>query len=291
MDRRLTLRLALATMLAFAFACAAPRREPAKRYPIEGQVLALNADKHEITIKHGDIPGFMPAMIMTYGAEPRAMTGRSAGELIRGTLEVNDSLATLVDITHVGSAPLPADSNSAALAAGVLDVGDAVPDGAFIDQANHRRSISDWKGTPLVVSFVYLSCPLPDFCPLMEQNFATLQRRLRDDTILRGRVHLVTFTFDPARDTPAALAARAAALKTDPDLWTWLTGDPVTVEKFAAQFGISIIRTPETPADLTHNLRTFLVGGDGRIVKIYSGADWTPGTVLTDLRALVAAPR
>lgn len=269
-------------------ACA--RKEPAKRYPLQGQILAVNPERREITLKHGDIPGFMPAMIMMYPvATPRLAEGRAPGELISAILEVQDSIGTLVEITHTGTAPLPTDSNTVALAAGVLDIGDAVPDAAFIDQADRRRSFSEWKGSPTVVTFIYTSCPLPNFCPLMSQNVATLQRRLRDDTILRDQVRLVTVTFDPAHDTPAVLAAHAAKLNADPKVWTFLTGDAVTVETFAARFGISTIRDPSTPADITHNLRTFLVGADGRIVKIYSGGDWTPGDVLTDLRTLVAA--
>ena len=286
MDRQLIRAAALGLLLAVLAGCA-PRKEPPKRYPVQGQILAVNPARHEITLKHGDIPGFMPAMIMTYAATPRLVDGRAPGELVSATLEVSDSVGTLVEITRTGTAPLPADSNTVALAAGVLDVGDAIPDAAFIDQADRRRSVSEWKGTPLVLTFIYTSCPVPSFCPLMEQNFATLQRRLRDDTILRDRVHLVTFTFDPAHDTPAVLAARAAKLQADPKVWTFLTGDPVTVETFAARFGISLIHEPKD-AEITHNLRTFLVGADGKIVKIYSGSDWTPGAMLTDLRALVA---
>ena len=67
----------------------------------------------------------------------------------------------------------------------------------------------------------------------MDQNFATLQRRLADDTILRGRVKLISVTFDPTRDTPAVLAAHAAKLKADPSVWTFLTGDVATAERFA----------------------------------------------------------
>jgi cytochrome oxidase Cu insertion factor (SCO1/SenC/PrrC family) len=121
----------------------------------------------------------------------------------------------------------------------------------------------------------------------MDQNFATLQRRLADDTNLRGRVKLVTVSFDPEHDTPEVLAAHAARLKADPTIWTFLTGDRVTIDRFAAKFGVSVIREPQDAAQLTHNLRTFLIGADGRIVKNYSGNDWTPGTVLADLRQIV----
>ena len=121
----------------------------------------------------------------------------------------------------------------------------------------------------------------------MDQNFATIQRRLADDTILRGHVHLITITFDPEHDTPAVLAERAKKLKADPAVWTLLTGDPVTVERFCAKFGVSVLRDPKEPAQITHNLRTTLVGPDQRVVKIYPGNDWTPGTVLADLRDLM----
>ena len=71
-------------------------------------------------------------------------------------------------------------------------------------------------------------------------------------------------------------------------MWTFLTGDRVTIDRLAGKFGVSVVRTPADAAQITHNLRTTLVDGDGRIVKIYSGNDWTPGAVLADLRA---APR
>jgi protein SCO1/2 len=277
-------RLVVALVLiALTGACA--RKEPPKRYPLQGQVLAVNAERKEITIKHGDIPGFMPAMTMVYPvASPSLLEGRQPGELITATLQVQDFTGTLVDITHAGSAPLPTTTNEVAMASGVLDVGDAVPDAAFIDQANHRRSFGDWKGTPTVLTFVYTRCPLPNFCPLMDQNLATLQRRLADEAMLRGRVKLVTVSFDPDHDTPGVLAAHAAKLKADPAVWTFLTGDRLTVERFAARFGVSVIRDPQDDTQLTHNLRSFLIGADGRIAKIYSGSDWTPGAVLADLR-------
>ena len=121
----------------------------------------------------------------------------------------------------------------------------------------------------------------------MDQNFVTLQRRLADDTALRGHAKLVTITFDPDHDTPAVMAAHAAKLKADPNVWTFLSGDRTTIERFAGRFGVAVMHAYD-PADqqITHNLRTVLIGPDGRIVKVYSGNDWTPGAVLADLRTL-----
>jgi protein SCO1/2 len=280
--------LVLLGLLAVAAAC--QPAEPPKRYPLQGQVLAVDEARAQLTIKHEDIPNLMPGMTMSFPvATPALMQGRTPGELITGVLEVDAHGGRLVEIVHVGSAPLPADPNEAGMASGVLGVGDEVPDAALVDHTNARRSLSEWRGTPHVVTFTYTRCPLPNFCPLMDQNLATLQRRLADETSLRGRVKLVTITFDPEHDTPEVLAAHAERLRADPAIWTFLTGDPLTVERLAGRFGIRVLRDPQDASQITHNLRTLLVGADGRIVETYSGSDWTPEEVLSDLREIVGS--
>jgi protein SCO1/2 len=137
------------------------------------------------------------------------------------------------------------------------------------------------------VTFIYTRGPLPTFCPLMDQNFATIQEAVAEDPALAGQVKLVSITFDPEHDTPEVLAAHAEKRHADPDVWTFLTGDQATIDRFAGRFGVGVLRQTEA-ADIQHNLRTTLVGRDGRVLKVYSGSDWTPGAVLADLRAATA---
>ncbi|HET9368759.1 MAG TPA: SCO family protein [Vicinamibacterales bacterium] len=280
-----------AAALAAVAAAACARGEAPKRYELTGQVLAVRADRQQITIKHEDIVGYMPAMTMSFAvARPDLLTGREPGELVKATLEVQDMIGRLVEITRTGTAPLPDLTNEAELAAGLLEVGDEVPDAAFIDQTDRRRSFSEWRGGDVLVTFIYTQCPLPNFCPLMDQNFATLQDAIGEDAALRGRVTLVTISFDPAHDTPAVLAAHARRRRADPAVWTFLTGDRVTVDRFAARLGVGVVRPGNDSNVITHNLRTIHVGPDGRIAKIYSGNEWIPSQVLTDLRAAVRQP-
>ena len=280
MWRASTVVLALAS--AVASACAqAPQ---AKDYPLTGQILAVHPEQQQLTIKHADIPGYMPGMTMSFPvATPALMAGREAGELVTATLSVTDAIGRLTAITRTGMAPLPQNTNEIAMATGILGIGDAVPDAAFLDQADKRRSFSEWKGTLTVVTFSYTRCPLPTFCPLMDQNFATLQQAIAEDPTLKGKVKLVTISFDPM-DTPAVLAAHAKLRKADPAVWTFLTGDKVTVDRFAGRFGVGVITNPQNPTDITHNLRTALIDVDGRVKRLYSGSDWTPGVALADLR-------
>lgn len=271
-------------------ACSRPAEPEAPRhYPLTGHVLAINTDTQQMTVKHDDIPGLMPGMTMTFGvATPKDLEERVPGDLISATLEVSSTQARLLDVVRTGSAPLPTNTNEVALAGGVLDVGDAVPDAALIDQADRRRSLSEWTGTTTLVTFTYTTCPLPSMCPLMDRHFSTLQRLIADDRALAGRVRLLSISIDPVNDTPAVLTAHAARLQADPNVWTFLTGDSPTVDRVAGRFGVGISR-PDQPGEIAHNLRTTLVGKNGRVRAIYSGNEWTPAELLVDLRASVAA--
>jgi protein SCO1 len=272
-----------------ASGCSKPA--PAKQYPLKGQVLSVNVAQQQLTIKHEDIPGLMPGMTMSFPvSKPELLTGREPGELVTATLEVTDALGRITAIERVGFTPLPTDTNAAAMAGSLLKVGDPVPDAAFLDQTNARRSIAQWRGSVTLVTFIYTRCPLPNFCPLMNQNFVKLQRAIGAEPALRGRVRLVSISFDPEYDTPEVLAAEAKRLGADPAVWTFLTGDRATVDRFAAAMGVGLVRTAGD-WEITHNLRTILIGADGRIAAIHSGNEWTVDEVLADVRKAAAAAR
>lgn len=286
MPARRCLTAVLGAVLAVSFVACADRPDPVKRYEMTGQVLAVHENGQELTIKHDDIPGYMPGMTMRFPVSASTlMIGRTPGELIAARLEVDGLVGKITSITHAGTAPLPDSTNEVAMAEGILDVGDAMPDAALIDQTDRRRSLSEWRGTPVLVTFIYTRCPLPNYCPLMDRNFSTIQRTVVNDPALKGQLKLISISFDPEFDTPAVLTTHAATLKADTSTWTFLTGDKVTVDRLAARFGVGVIRGPDGATEITHNLRTALFAADGTLIKMYPGSDWTPRLVLGDLRA------
>lgn len=264
-------------------------REPAKTYPIHGQILAIGSQtspgRMEVTLKNDDIKGFMPAMTMPYAVkDPAAVSGLSAGDVIDATLVVEGSDVYLEGIRKAGRAPLPPDTK-AVKAMDVMQPGDLVPDVTLTDQTGAARKLADWRGKALAVTFVYTRCPLPDFCPLMDRNFEVLQTAIKGDASLRARAHLVSISFDPTHDTPAVIRSHADARGADPAVWSYLTGTPAAIDQMTSRFGVSAMPDKDSPDTMVHNLRTAIVGADGRLVKIYTGNDWTPEALLNDLRA------
>ena len=282
------------TLAAAVFGCTAAlagcTAEPDRTYPLRGQILAVDqprpGGRPQITVKHEDIPNFMPAMTMPYFVKDPADQVRP-GDLITATLVLQPGGdAYLTHLRKTGHAELPAGAGplSKVKIMDLMKPGDEVPDDPLLDQAGATRRLSDWRGRALAVTFVYTRCPLPDFCPMLDRRFGELQRALSRDARLRDRVHLVSVSFDPAHDTPAVIQAHAKARGADPRTWSYLTGTAAAIDHFTSRFGVSTIADKNTAETLTHNLRTAVIDRQGRLVKIHSGNEWTVETLLADLR-------
>ncbi len=274
----------LGAVLVLSAGCSKPETAP-KSYTLTGQILAVHADKQSLTIKHQDIAGYMPGMTMTFAAREASMiAGRQAGELVTATLEVGDTWSRLTAVQVTGKAPIAALPAELALAEGILEAGEPLPRAAFVDQEGRTRSLAEWRGAPVAITFTYTRCPIPEFCPRIDRNFAAVQAAIAKDAALAGKARLITVSFDPAHDTPAVLRAHAKTLGADAATWTFVTGTREEIESFAARFGVAVTRTGETPADIMHNLRTIVAGADGTIRALHSGSDWTVARLLDDLR-------
>jgi len=111
-----TLALILAgNLVVMSFAgCAAQPEE--KRYPIQAEVIAVDLPRKLLIVKHGDIPGFMPAMTMGYViAAPKEAASLAPGDKIMAVLVVSESKGRLEKIVLVEKAkPKPAPTPAAA---------------------------------------------------------------------------------------------------------------------------------------------------------------------------------
>jgi protein SCO1/2 len=255
-----------------------------RQYELKGQVLAVDPVRQELTIKHGDIRGFMPGMTMPFKVkDAKLMEGRTPGDLVTATLVVEDSGAYLSTLLATGHAPLT-EPPPPPRTMDILDPGSPVPDVTLIDETGATRSLSDWRGRVLAVTFIYTRCPLPDFCPRMDQHFAAVQREVLKDPKLQDKVALLSVSVDPQFDTPQVLAAHARRAGADARVWRFATGDADAVTQLAGRFGVSVFREGSDPSGLTHNLRTAIIKPDGTLATVLGGNDWTPAALIEAAR-------
>jgi protein SCO1/2 len=260
----------------------------ARHYELEGQILALRPDDNEVLIKHGDIKGFMPGMTMPFKVrDSHLLDGKRAGDLVTATLVVEETEAWLASLVTTGSAPLTetADIPPASFVM-PLKPGDQAPETPLtnhLGQVITVPSLVAGEGSgPVAVTFIYVRCPLPQFCPLLDRRFAEVQRLIKGDPALTGRARLLSVSFDPDADTTERLNAHATRLQADPTLWHFATAPRQVVDRFAARFGVNVIR--EADGTITHNMRTTVIGPDGRVVSVYEGSDWTAVQIAEDMR-------
>jgi protein SCO1 len=265
----------LVALLLFGVACRpAP---PPRQYHVIGQIVAIDPTRQLVTIKHGDIQGFMPAMTMPFRVKDPSITkGRAVGQLVDATLLVQGTDAWLERIDVTGTAPVPAGAAPEPR----LGPGDKVPDATFTDQSGREFRLSSFSGRPLVLSFLYTRCPLPEYCPAIESRLAGVQQRIAGDPTLAGTM-IVAVTIDPEHDTPPVLQARAKERRADPAIWKYATGPIDAIDRFGRRFGLSVSRSG---GEIDHNLRTIVLDGSRTIVAVETGADWTVDALMTAVR-------
>ena len=273
-------------ILLLAATCA---RGPAPReYQLTGQVLAVSPDGRELVVRHDDVKGFMPAMTMPFRVKDVALArGRLPGDLIRATLLVTDEESWLAKVEKTGWAPIRDDSASTRPAIEPVKPGELVPDETLVDQDGQAFRLSSLRGSRLLVTFIYTRCPLPEFCPRMDAYFGSVQQAVADGR-LRGPVRLLSVSFDPEFDSPAVLKGHAARVGADPRVWTFATAPRERVEAWGGRLGLSVIRDPKDPSDITHNLRTAVIDGQGRLVTILEGNRWTADQAIAALGSAAA---
>jgi protein SCO1/2 len=157
-----------------------------------------------------------------------------------------------------------------------LPVLGVVPDFTLTERSGRVVDADALRGRIWVGNFIFTQCP--GMCPGLSARMATLQQRLRTDGA-GVDVRLISFSVDPAHDTPAVLREYADRFRADPEQWLFLTGERDVVYRLVSDgFKLSVAEVPaearaEAPEPITHSDRFVLVDPELRIRGYYHGAD------------------
>lgn len=146
------------------------------------------------------------------------------------------------------------------------------PGFTLTDHNGQTVSLSDFTGKWVLMDWIFLNCVT--FCPLLTTDMVAMQAGLGD--AYGTDVQLVSVTFDPDRDTPRALAARASAAGGGSG-WSWLTGDQEDTDAVAAAYGVSYEDAEPLNgiAQFDHTAQMVIIDPDGRERHRYFGTGWS----------------
>jgi len=163
-----------------------------------------------------------------------------------------------------------------------------VPGFTLVERSGRPVGREDLIGQPWVADFIFTRCA--GMCPALSTRMGEVRRKLHEQGL---HARLVSFTVDPAHDTPEVLREYATRFGAD-EGWLFVTGERDALYQLIGQgFRLSVAeRSPEQAADgdelVTHSDRFVLVDAEGRIRGYYHGSE--PEAVPVLLRDLAALP-
>jgi protein SCO1 len=259
-----------------------------KVYKLRGKVVGTNPAKGEVTLNHEAIPGFMEAMTMPYTLrDANILTELHPGDVITADVLVSQGDDASVFLDHIVVVAQGRPDYKPTTIYHVPQKGDKVPDFKLRNQDGRLIHLDQFRGKNLLITFIYTRCPLPNFCPLVTRNFASINRQLSADPKLKGKTHLLCVSFDPEHDTPERLKAygeeyMGSDAKTVFANWDFAVSDKHELLEMAKFFDVGITNEPDQT--ISHTLSTTLVGRDGKVLKFYPGNEWTPEQVVGDVK-------
>lgn len=257
------------------------------RYELHGEVVEVAEDEGTITLAHEEIEGFMSAMTMPFNVRDEwIFDAAEPGARVTATLVVQGMSSWLEDVVVRKAADRGA---AAEVVVTQPDPGAAVPVIELVDQDGTEFSLADYAGEWWAFTFIYTTCPLPDFCPRMTGNMAGVYEAIEADPERYGDARLLAVTVDPANDTPAVLREYGLEYVGDAEgfrRWSFARADPEALGELAGFTGLRFM--PEA-GEVVHSLRTVVVDPDGRVVTTLVGNRWEPEEMLQTLATAVAA--
>ena len=141
-----------------------------------------------------------------------------------------------------------------------------LPDFTLTERSGRTVTLEELEGQVWVADFIFTQCA--GVCLAMSSNMSRLQ------TELPAEVRLVSFSVDPANDTPEVLSAYAKRYNADASRWLFLTGDQATIHRLSIEGFKLAVETAGTEVEpIMHSSRFVLLDRNARVRGYYSMED------------------
>ncbi|TXI31914.1 MAG: SCO family protein [Ottowia sp.] len=162
-------------------------------------------------------------------------------------------------------------------------VGSVPPDFRLRDERERPIRLADYRGKPLLVSFVYTGCFT--VCPTQTRSLHEAVRGL-DRMLGPHQFNVVSIGFNQPVDSPLSMRAFAAQQRIDHANWRFLSPSGDDVAAMTRAYGFSYVRTP---AGFDHVVGVTVLDAQGRIHGQVYGDRLTAEALGVPLRELVLA--
>lgn len=128
------------------------------------------------------------------------------------------------------------------------------------DQNGHAQPLAARRGRPQLLAMFYASCQM--VCPMIVDSMRATYKAL--PPAQQGRLDLLLVSFDPARDSVAALKRYAEKRQLATPPWTLARAEAPQVRQLSGVLGLQYRQLPD--GEFNHSSELILLDADGRIV-------------------------
>lgn len=153
----------------------------------------------------------------------------------------------------------------------------ALPTDGLVDQNGAAVSFEQIFASgkkPAMMTEIYTSCPEPDMCPMLMSKMARAVAQLSEQGVPAQSYQVIVMSLDPVRDTPDKMRHYADAHGISLENLHLITGDKATIDAVMKKLEVGIRQAPD--GTFMHSMRTYVVGGDGRVTHGFRQAGWEP---------------
>ena len=157
------------------------------------------------------------------------------------------------------------------------------PDFRLSDQFGNPISLSQFRGHPVVLTFLYTRCP--DTCPLIADKLHLALGKLGSES---SKVGVLAVSTDPQNDTTQA-AYQFSQTHHLLDQWHFLVGTQATLAPIWSDYSVYAASTTPTASDnntVDHTVAIYLIDKQGH-ERVYLGEDFDPNVLASDLQTLL----
>jgi len=250
-------------------ACGSSTPDPGEKHALEGQILEVS--QGSLVVDHKEIPGVMRAMAMRLATKDSDNSKFKRGDVISAELVIIPGKSHLRNIKVTGHDELP-DLNGEAHP---LVVGDLLPS---IDL--HVAKDEVWRVGPgqdgvVILTFLFTTCPFPDYCPLLATKLAKLQ------TEIRGQAKIIAVTLDPETDSFEVMETYGKSYGADSSVWRFAR-EPL--EKLEGLFDNLAMLRYKKDDYIIHDLKLVILDEKGTILHIENDNGWDNNRIVAEVQ-------
>lgn len=160
-------------------------------------------------------------------------------------------------------------------------IGRKIGDYTLLDREGRPVRLADYRGKPLLVSFMYTGCF--QVCPTSTRAIAAALEGMGRSMDPR-QFNIVSIGFNLPADSPQSMKAFAAQQRISAGNWEFLSPHPSAVQALTRDFGFAYA---PTQSGFDHLLQVTVVDAEGRVYRQVYGEDFGADQLAEPIRQLL----